>query len=94
MVQIQFLDQLHQLVVEVRLGVGQTTEILEVPVAVVVGVRPDLPDWVVLELPIKVIKAVTEKLITQLIEPAVAVAVLEQRLLTYLQTHQPQEVLA
>ena len=94
MVQIQFLDQLHQLVVEVRLGVEQQTEILEVPVAVVAGVLPDLPDWVVLELPIKVIKAVTEKLITQLIEPVVAVAVLEQRLLTYLQTHQPQEVLA
>jgi hypothetical protein len=94
MVQIQFLDQSHQLVVEAVLAVGRQTAILVALAVVVAGAQLDLPVWVVLELPIKDIKAVTEKLITQLIEPVVAAVVLEQRLLTYLQTHQPQVVLA
>jgi hypothetical protein len=94
MVQIQFLDQSHQLVVEALLAVGQTTEILEAPVVVEVEVHRDLPVWVVLELLIKDIKAVTGKLITQPIELVAGVVALEQRLLTYLQTHQPQVVLA
>jgi hypothetical protein len=94
MVQIQFLDQSHQLVVEALRGTTFQTAILEAPVVGEVEVHRDLPVWVVLELSIKDIEAVTGKLITQPIEPGVAVAVLEQRLLTYLQTPQPQVVLA
>jgi hypothetical protein len=92
MVQIQFLDQLHQLVVGVLLGVEHITEILEVPEAVVAGAQLELPDWVVLELPIKDIGVATEKLITQLIELVAGVVALAQRLLTYLQIRQPQVV--
>jgi hypothetical protein len=94
MVQIQFLDQSHQLVVEALLAVDRQVAILVALVVVEAGVQLDLPGRVALELPIKDIKAVMEELITQHIVLVVAVVERVQRRLMLFQLLQPQVVLA